>query len=64
MLPLTDQRGIALGRGVALVKHIVHAAIDQGSLWLELVQLLGLIGNLVRVLAHVFSLPRAVAGRW
>ena len=56
VLPLADQLRVALGR-VALVEHIVDAAIDQGSLWLELVQLLGLVGDLVRVLAHVASLP-------
>jgi hypothetical protein len=57
VLPFADQLGVALRRGITLVKHIIDTAIDQGPLWLELVQLLGLVRDLVRVLAHVASLP-------
>ena len=53
VLPLADQLGVALRWRVALVEHIVHATIVQGSLWLDLVQLLGLVGDLVRVLLMV-----------
>ena len=40
VLTLTDQCGVALGRRIALVEHIVNAAIDQGVFRLNLVQLL------------------------
>ena len=42
---------------VALIEHIVNATIVQGIRRLDLVELLGLVGHLVQVVAHVASLP-------
>ena len=57
VLSLADQRGVTLGWRVALIEHIVNATIVQRIRWLDLVELLGLVGDLVRVVAHVASLP-------
>ena len=57
VLSLSDQLGVTLGRRVALIEHVVNAAIVQRVGWLDLVELFGLVGNLVRVVGHVASLP-------
>jgi hypothetical protein len=57
VLSLADQLGVTLGWRVALIEHVVNATIVQRIRRLDLVKLLGLVGDLVRVVSHVASLP-------